>query len=55
MLEGIIAGTGFGECAREALSRAVSDRSVFDRHGLDANGVRLAMDNAGKILKRLRH
>jgi hypothetical protein len=54
LLDGMIADTGFGECAHEALSRAVSDRTVVDRHGLDAGGVRFAVDNADRILKRLR-
>ena len=43
----LASANGFVECARDALSRAVSDRSAIDRHGLDTGKTRALERKAG--------
>jgi hypothetical protein len=45
-------GRVFGECAADALSRAVSDRSVLDRHGLSSDGIKALGRKADEILSK---
>jgi hypothetical protein len=44
----------FGECARDALSRAVADRAVLERHGLDSRRVRALERKAEEIMVGMR-
>jgi len=46
----LASGSGFAECAKDALSRAVSDGSALDRHGLDMERTRALNRTADGIL-----
>jgi len=43
----------FGECARDALSRAAADQAVIDRHGLDRQKARALARKAEKVMSGL--
>ena len=43
----------FGECARDALSRAVADQAVIDRHGLEDRGIRVLKRKADEIIRAI--
>jgi hypothetical protein len=44
---------GFGECARDALSRAAADQAVIDRHGLDRQKAHALARKAEKVMSGL--
>jgi len=46
----LVADSGFAECARDALSRAVSDGVALDRHGLDRERIRALNRAVDEIL-----
>ena len=45
--------SGFAGCAKDALSRAVSDRAALDRHGLDMEKTRALNRTADDLLSKI--
>jgi hypothetical protein len=45
-------GGGFGDCAADALSRAVSDRSVLDRYGPSSELIKALGRKADEIISK---
>ena len=43
----------FGECARDALSRAVADQAVIDRHGLESRRIRGLKRKADEVIRAI--